>query len=261
MMAKTVTNQWAGYQRATIADFEKHRLLGLSDGEPGSRKTSFWLEGPSPVVVFSMDRGLEGVVDRILREQPNKEIYVKEYDWFPRVDVDLQQEAVDLVEQFTQDWERALSDARTVIMDKEDDFWAVVRYAEWGNGMGKGENQRDYDKVNAQMRKFINDAKASNANVGFIDGMKDKWGDVTKKNGSRGAAATGERERKGFKELEGQVHLVLHHTGLSPSDWQVTVGKVRGPGGRKVAGETIDACTFVEFALQIFPESEEDEWT
>ena len=131
-MTKKPTDQWSRYTRATVEQYTRHRLIGLSVGEVGSRKTSFWLEGPQPIVVFSIDQGLEGVVDRILREvAPDKEIHIKEYEWLP-TEATSQEEAVELRDQFTEDYEHALQHARTVILDKETDFWELFRYAEFG---------------------------------------------------------------------------------------------------------------------------------
>ena len=53
----------------------KPRIIGLSKGEVGTGKTSLWLQGPGPLVVFSLDEGLEYVVERY---QDEKEIYVAE---------------------------------------------------------------------------------------------------------------------------------------------------------------------------------------
>jgi len=251
-----VKHPLAQYQRATIADYEKHRLFGTSWGEPGSRKTSFWLEGPAPVGVLSFDKGLEGVADRILREQPDKEIYVKEYDWVPSEETGVE-DAQEVWSQYETDYKAFLQNCRTVLIDKENDLWQLCRYA---NGLTGGDEQRDFDKANLQYRRLINLAKATNVNVGFIRGCKDEWGSITKTNGQRGKGPTGNRVQAGFKELSGLVHLELHHFGLSPDSWRVEVGKVRGPGGFELAGQEFASLSFPEFAQLVFPDSDESEW-
>jgi hypothetical protein len=255
-MAK-IASPFSRYTRATVEDYTRHRLIGLSFGEPGSRKTSFWLEAPGPIVVMSFDKGLEGVVDRVLRENPSKEIYVKEYEWLPTLDTS-QEEAIALRDEFTADFEHAIQNARTVLWDKENDVWELFRYAEFG---APNDAPRNYPALNQRYRRLINMPKATDINFGLVEGMKDEWGSkVNKKTGAQGAAATGNRIRSGFGELDGLVHMVLQHHGVGPNDWAFTVGKVRGPGGVAVAGETFPNLSFPEFAQLVFPDSSPEDW-
>ncbi len=260
-MAKT-TDPLAGFHRATSAEYNKHRLIGISCGEPGSRKTSFWLEAPGPIVIFSLDQGLEGVINRVLDEQPHKDIRVCEYTWIPRKDDEdgaLQQRAIEIRDEFTEKYEIAIQNARTVILDKESDWWSLYQYAEWGAERGE---QRGYDGINSRMRGIINAAKATDINLGLIDSMKDQWGKVVnKRTGAVGSGPTGQRVRAGFKEAAGLVHLELTHSGVGPESWAMTVGKVRGPATGTIAGETYGPLSFGEFAQMVFPDSEESEWS
>lgn len=253
----------AAFKRAT--DEEKLRLFGCSTGEPGSRKTSFWLEGPGPIAVFSMDQGLEGVVGREIRNT-GKEIYVREYDWQPTKDgdyIELKTAAELVRDQYMADFEMALKVARTILVDKETDVWGLFRYAEFGPE--GNDAPRNYPALNQRYRRLVNMAKATDVNVGFIDGMKDEWGTKVKSNGAQGAASTGRRIRSGFGELEGLVHFDLHHTGLQPdidkdNAWNIHVGKARGPEGWRYAGTDIGSVTFQEFAMLIYPGSSPEDW-
>lgn len=253
-MAKT--DVWSNFVKADAPD--KHRIVGLSMGEPGSRKTSFWLEAPGPIVVFSFDQGLEGVVERY---QKDKDIYVAEYEWAPDPTKDesyLQDQAIDIRDKFSSDFKTALENARTVVLDKETDLWELFRYAEFGK---PNNSPRDYPALNQRYRKLINMAKSSDVNFGCIDGLKSEWVSKTNpKTGAQGAAASGQRIRAGFSELEGLVHVVLHHQGIGSEDWTITVGKSRGPGGHEIAGQTLSGLTFQDFATLVFPDSELEEW-
>src|SRR5712664_1628954 len=73
-MAKPM-NEFARYTKADAT--YKHRIIAASYGEVGTGKTSFWLGAPGPIVVQTLDQGLEGVVERFTA---NKEIYVANYD-------------------------------------------------------------------------------------------------------------------------------------------------------------------------------------
>ena len=253
------TDEFSRYDKATQP--VKQRIIALSAGEPGSRKTSFWLEAPGPIIVFSMDRGLDGVIQRY---QETKDIYVKEYPWFP-IGEDVVERASEVRAEFIEDYEHAMTIARTVVLDKGDDFWNLYRMAE---GLTGGDAQKDYAVVNAKMRHLLNLAKASDINLGVIAGLKDKWGPVVnRRTGQVGQGPTGERVPAGFKEMEGLVHMVLIHTGLSPATWQVQVGKVRGPGSMDLAEQTFpfdlgngETLTFAKFGMMVFPDSDESSW-
>lgn len=254
--------KWARYIRADAS--VKNRFIGLSCGEPGSRKTTFWLEAPGPTVIQSLDQGLEGVVAQVLDKDPSKEIYVSEYSWAPNPDDEigmLQDQAIEIRDKFTADFEYAIQNARTVVWDKEGDVWEMFRYAEFG---AANDAPRNYPMLNQRYRRLISMAKASNCNFGLIEGMKDEWVSKTNnKTGAQGAVASGNRIRAGFGELEGLVHMVLTHTGTCADDWALTVGKARGPGGHDVAGQTFayaDVPSFVELAQLVFPETSEDDW-
>lgn len=258
-MAKAASNPFAKYTRANTE--LKERLIGLSIGEPGSRKTSFWLEGPGPIFVQSLDHGMEGVVARVLEEDPTKEIYVQEYDWSPNPDDDLnsmQERAVELRDQLTADFENAVQHAKTVVWDKENDVWELFRYAEFGS---PNDSPRNYPALNQRYRRLINMAKASDINFGLVAGMKDEWvKQINKKTGAQGAVGSGNRIRAGFGELDGLVHMVLHHRGIGPDDWSIEVGKVRGPGAVEIAGQTLPNLSFPDFAQLVFPSSSPSDW-
>ena len=258
-MASTTKNaQFSRYTKA--AGNARQRLIWRGYGEPGSRKTSFGLEAPGPIVVFSFDKGLEGVVERY---QNDKDIYVKEYDWSPTEDLD-QAAAIDLRDEFIADFEHAIQHARTVLIDKETDLWELFRYADFG---APNDAPRNYPQLNQRYRKYINMPKATDINFGLIQGMKDEWKTIIKKDGSgEKGAPSGKRISQGFGELEGLVHLNLHHTGQSIRSWAIEVGKARGPGGQDVAerrfgpDEGFQGITFTEFAMMVFPGTTEEDW-
>lgn len=258
-MPSKVTSEFSRYTRANAP--AKQRIIAISAGEPGARKSSFWLEAPGPIIVHSMDRGLEGVVERY---QDEKEIYYFEYPWVPSGD-DAVERAKDVQAEFIENYEHSVQHARTVILDRETDIWALYRFAE---GLTGGDNQKDYAEANAKMRHLINLAKASDINLGVIEGMKDKWGAVVnKRTGQVSQGPTGERVPAGFKEMEGLVHMQLIHRGLSPATWSVTVGKVRGPGAMELAEQTFpyelgggEVLSFATFAQLVFPQSELEDW-
>lgn len=265
-MAKTPTDVLARFKKAQDERI-KQRIIGLSIGEPGSRKTTFWLEAPAPIVILSLDFGTEGVIQHVLEEHPEKDIRIREYDWSiaNRHDEgdELQEKAIELRDQLTDDYEYALDHARTIVFDKETDVWEMFRYAEFGK---PNENPRDYGPLNMRFRKIINLAKSSDINLGFIEGLKDEWGAKVKKGGGDTFGKLGNRKRSGFFEAEGLMNVVFLHTGLSPDDWAIQVGKARGPNAMAVANQTFTSATFdhapsfVDIATLLFPDTTEEDW-
>lgn len=260
MTLKTQTSIWSRYQKASTPP--RQRLIGLSVGEVGTGKTHFWLGAPGPIVVFSFDKGLEGVVEPY---QDVKDIYVSEYDWSPTDELN-QDEAIKLRDKFIEDYEHALQHARTILWDKETDVWSLFRYAEFG---GATDAPRNFDVLNQRYRKYVNMPKSLDLNFGCIEGMRDEWGTrINTKTGKEQGKPTGNRIRTGFNELDGLVHLTLFHTrerrtsengSVSPA-FCVEVGKARGPGGFDVQEQKFENLSFTEFAMLVFPGTDEDTW-
>lgn len=242
--------------RFVLADAPvKPRIIGASVGPPGTGKTSFWLSAPGPIVVFSFDKGLEGVVEKF---QDQKEIRVAEYDWSPTADLS-QDDAIELRDKVVEDFEYAVLNARTVIIDKETDMWELFRYAEFG---APNDQPRNYPQLNQRYRRLINIPKALDINFGVIQGMKAEWvASTNKKTGAKGATASGAFIRAGFGEIGGLVHVDLVHSYDKDSKtFIVEVGKARGPGGFDVQGESLPGLDFATFAQLVFPDSESSDW-
>lgn len=233
----------------------KNRIIAASFGENGTGKTSFWLGAPGPIVVFSIDQGLEGVIEKY---QNSKDIYVKQIEWAPTETLD-QSDAITLRDGFEEDFEYTLkeTDARTILIDKESDLWELYRYAEFG---APKDAPLNYPALNQRYRRMVNLPKAYGVNFGLIQGMKDAWvPKVNPKTGAQGAASSGDRKRWGFKELQDLVHINIEHTRVD-GEFGIAVGKSRGPGSASVQDKTFLDCAFIDFAQMVFPDSEESDW-
>ncbi len=245
------------FARFTHADQGyRQRLIGASFGEVGTGKTSFWLGAPGPIVVFSLDKGLEGVVEKYQQE---KQVYFKEYAWSPGQfdnDDDAKAAAMSLRDEIIADYEHALTVARTVILDKETNIWEVFRYAEFG---GPNDAPRNYPKLNQAYRHFVNLGKDTDLNIGFIQSVKDEWSTVKKADGSTKGAFTGKRVRTGFSELDELVHIDLRHR-REDGKFLIDVGKSRGPGSGDIQDQTFENLSFSDFAMMVFPESQPEDW-
>ncbi len=260
--------RFSRFTRAT--DDTRFRIIANSAGEVGAGKTEWWLGAPAPIVILTMDQGLEGVIEPFARE---KEIYVASYDLGlkPKEEGDDeptvfdQDRAIEVRNKYVLDFEDAIRQgARTVLQDRETDFWYTCSYAEFGDP--KTGNPKDWDALKNVQRRLIAMAKASDVNLGVIQGMKNEWvSQVNKKTGTKGITQSGVRVPAGHDDVEALMHINLLHTrrdvpGEGPT-FGLTIGKARGPGAGSVQGQTIEpSITFVEFAQLVFPDSTEADW-
>ena len=272
-MAKIVTP--APFSRFTRAvDELKFRVIANSVGEAGSGKSTFWLGAPSPAVWLTFDGGLEGIVESYLREHPEKEIYVATYDLGlvpseaseddepPQYTQEMAQE---LREKVIKDFNAAIRDgARSVILDKESDFWRECSYAEFGDP--KTGNPKDWGALKDVERRMVATARANSINLGFIQGMKNEWvTQVNKKTGTKGITQSGRRVADGHDEIDFLMFHNLYHSRGARKDAQgntevfytIRVGKSHE---RSIQEQEYENLTFSEMAQLMFPTSTEEDW-
>ncbi len=265
-MAKLPVSQSWGtrYQKANGDVIQ--RIIGASFGEPGSGKTSFWLSAPGPIVIMSLDKGLEGVVEPFTK---HKEIYVDEYSFSPATTgAVLDQEAVqEMRDRFEENFYHACAHARTVVWDKETDIYAMFQFAEFGPP--REGYPKDWDSLKARLRTMINHPKKLTINFGLIQGMRNEWASkVNPKTGKKGIEQTGERIRSGMEDVEGLVHVNIEHVrekvqledGKFQSRFRMNVEKSRGPGSPLVQDQSFYNLDFPTFAQMVFPDSDEGDW-
>lgn len=259
-MAKTAINTWQDYNKAT-ADASL-RTIWMASGEVGSGKTRFGLTGPSPILVQSLDMGTEGVVEQVLKEFPDKQIYIKEYDWDPSTDFS-QQKAVEIRDAIVADFMFGLKNARTILWDKETDIREVFQYAEFG-GPTDG-NIKDYAKLNARYFHLINTAKKTpGVNFGLFQAMKDEWmiGDSGKVNPTTGEKKksfnkTGKRIRAGFERLDELVMTEMHFV-RHGGEFSIEIGKCRQ--NTALQDKEFGGMTFSDFGQLLIDGTEAGDW-
>lgn len=262
-MAKTTVSKlsgvWDGFDRAGAQ--RQHRMIWMGSGEVGSGKTRFGLTAPGPILIQSLDKGLEGVVEPILEEFPDKEIYFKEYEWNPTDDFD-QDKAVEIREEIKKDFLHGLKYAKTLIWDKETDVRQVFQYAEFGSPTDG--NPKDYDKLNMQYFHLINKAKTTpGVNVGFIQSMRNEW--VMKDAGVNLATGkkktsmnqTGRRIKAGYDRLDELVFAELHFE-RREGEFFIQVGKCRQQP--TMQDQEFAGMPFSDFGQLLMPGTSEEDW-
>lgn len=262
-MAKSGPNGWSQFKRATSD--RRLRTIALVSGEVDTGKTRLGLTGPGPILVQSLDKGMEGVVERILGDpsdpaySPDKEIYIREYDWNPAKDDFSQDYAIDLREQIKSDFAYGLKNACTILWDKETDIWQVFRYAEFG---APNDAPKNYPRLNQEYFRLINSAKESDVNFFMIQSMKDEW--VSEKTVDRNTGqsktkgvSSGRRVRSGFDRLDELVLMEIHCTYEAGKFW-FEIGKSKQ--NKNLTGETMEAVTLPELGTLIFPDTTVEQW-
>jgi hypothetical protein len=239
----------------------KHRIVAQSVGEVATGKTTFWLGAPGPMVIQTLDQGLEGVVEPFAVK---KAIYLASYDLVGKMGSNgfTHALAVEARDKFITDFEHAIGVARTIIWDRGSDVFDLFYFAEFGTDDAfAAAPPKDWDRLKGKIRRLIAMAKASEINFGIIEGMKNEWlSKVNPKTGSKAAVQSGNRIPAGMEGIDGLVHIVLNHTREGKA-FNLTVEKSRGPGGGDIQDQTFENLTFVDMAQLVFPGSSESEWT
>lgn len=256
-MAKVTTDVFSRYTKATTD--VKARIIANSVGEVGTGKTSFWLGAPGPIVIQTLDLGLEGVVES---HADTKDIYVATYDIGQTIGESFTHaKAEEAAAKFIEDFEHAIGHARTIVWDRETDVWSLFQYATFGTDDAYGAAPpKDWDKLKGKLRRMVAMAKASDINFGLIQGMKNEWVPVVnKKTGAKAAGQSGKRIASGMDDIDALVHTNLFHE-REGTDFHITVGKSRGPGGFACQDQTFDNLSFADLAMLIYPDTTEENW-
>lgn len=251
------------------------RTIARIVGEHGTGKTRLGLTGPGPVMIFSFDRGTEGVVEEF--RASGKAIYDQEYDWDPGKILDgsgqvdaaaAQKQAQDLRDRLEADLAFALDNGvRTLIFDKETDIWQLYRYAEFG---GPSEKPKDYQALNLRYLAMLNMVKSYPVNAFYIQAMKDEWGTkkVQQRDGSmkETPGQTGQRIPWGFDRLSEMVmvEIACRRVGSEfffdfRAPWDPAFGKCRQ--NASLCGQSFPAMTLPELGTLLIEGSSEEDWS
>lgn len=242
---------------------DKHyRTIAAVSGEVGVGKTHLALTAPGPIVVFNIDRGLEGVVEQ--DEFADKDIYQHLINWSPGEtddDNELQSSAIQLKNLFKEKLKAAIrAGARTIVVDTGSRLWEIYRYAQFGAPNGQ---TRDYAKVNQEFEAFINIVKDSTANLFILQSMKNHWnmkGDNWHVDG---------REIWGYEHLPSavMVELFIHLDKKVPVDptnedpnyrYVMEVGKCRQ--NLRLQDTTIPRMEFAQLGRMLVPGTKSKDW-
>jgi hypothetical protein len=233
-----------GFTRANSA--VKRRLILSIEALEGSGKTRFALTAPGPIAFINFDYGLEGVVEAF---QVKKPIYVANVKLnFDGSKDQIVKAAEQELTTFEKNYQTALKQAKTIVVDTGTELWELMRLAAFGKLAQVMPHH--YAPVNQEMTRLIKLAYDSDANLIVTHKLKEQW--VNDKR-------TGQYEFAGMKDIP---FLVQAHARLWSAEdgYHLRVGKCRQ--NAQVTGLELmnDMITFPTLAQFVFPDSEQSDW-
>lgn len=253
-------SDWGTAERA-----EKHipRLIYRSFGEDKVGKDHFGLTMPGPYVKHQFDpQGIEGVVDKFVDE---KDCFIFNYKKLQKrrfrdkaQGTKAQDEAKAQRDAFLDNIELTLANGARSISVDETELWALFRFAEFGAASNAPKN---YEILNDDYYAWFQAVVDSGVNLQCVQKMKDAWGtydDVVDGVKKKKPYATGERETTGFKELKYIVQANIAHHWTQERGFWITLVNCRQ--NMAIGGKEFDAYTFPDLAIEVFPDTQMEEW-
>lgn len=239
-------------------------ITWASAGSDGSGKSYFGCTAPSPIFVCGFDPHGMSRVDPDVRA--GKDIRIGRYGFAHlKIEDDRQKvkaAARQIWDRFVEDYQIALKHVRTVLWDREDLAWALLRFASFGGdkNVGSKTGQLDYGDLNAEYVGLIQLAKDHGVNLGLLRGMGEEW--VSKFNPQKAMMErhnTGKLIPEGFKTVPDHVDVTLTHRWDSEQrDYVTRIGKF---SNKDVKDQECPNLTFPMMASLAFPSTTEDDWS
>lgn len=234
----------------------KRRLIMSCNGPQKSGKTNLGLWMPGPLAVQSFDTGLEGVIEK----HPNRPavVGVKDYnfDQESMSEGELLKAAEPVWNAWVKDFNELIeSGVRSILWDRADEVWEVVRLKEWGKLTAK---PQFYSVVNAQYRQLVRKAFNADINLFMINAVKDEWETIIVE-GKEKPRPSGQVVVAGYKDKGylTQAEIWMSREGKPPV-FTATINDSRHNAGI-IGMEYKDAdITFARIASDIFGNDEED---
>ena len=239
-------------------------VVATSQGAPGGGKSHFWMTAPGPIAWFLFDPGgLKG-----LRNNPlfaKKEIHVSDYCGdlnIGKLDKDERMvRSIAAMERFQSDWDIAVRNARTLVVDKESMLWEMVRYA---HDEVASPQPKNFHELNLLYRGWIQDAEVNGRNLGLIRDVHDTWGKigVSSTTGKPQMGFTGDMKPDGQKYATSLVQVNLSHRWNADEETFETeiLEKCRLGSAKKLIGKVVADLDFPTLGMMLFPNSDVSDW-
>ena len=245
-MTKAKSAEWGNFK--PVSDDTANCLIYRSWGWDKVGKNHFGFTMPDPILGMYLDpAGTKGVVQKFLKGQvqdiPKKDIREIQYRFNKKFDD--QDKAIEVRDQWVEDYQHALTVARSIQWD-ETETWELFRFAEFGR---ESDLQREYGPLNGMYRGLIQDAYDAEVNLQLIQKVRTKW--------VKGQS-TDEMEPQGFKQAGNIVQVSLEHAWNLEDGFTTTIVNCRQ--NTAVWGLTIPNLTFPQLGSLVYPDTNEDNW-
>lgn len=232
-------------------------IAWASNGSEGSGKSYFALTAPAPIFVCAFD---PYGMDRVSKEvKDGKDIRISRYPFTARKGLTKNQlgdAAAEVWNQFTDEFRIALTHARTIIWDREDLAWELLRYSAFG---AQNAAPKEYGELNAEYIGLIQEAAAAHVNLGLLRGLREKWiSRLNQETGKMQAHNTGDLMVDGMKKIPDHVDITLDHRWEQTSKSFITV--VRKFPNVEYRDMDVTDLTFSMMAMAAYPDSETENW-
>lgn len=251
----------------TVEDTNTLSITGSSEGEGGSGKSYFWLTAPGPIAYALFDpNGLKGFAQNpTFKERfESGEIrvihYWKELNFGKIPRGDRIERALATMEKFGEDWDSAMGWARTVVWDKEDMVWEMLRYA---HNEVDSPTPKNFHELNAMYAGWFSDAERHGVNFGLIRGLSEVWGKTgVNKQGKATYGFTGEVKPRGQKQVRELAQINLSHRWDDDErTFKVKIlEKCRIGDAVELLGKEFSNLDFLSLALQLYPDTDPGDW-
>lgn len=205
---------WADQE--ILADNDPTSLVWQSRGGDGSGKSYFGVTAPGSIFVCGFDPNGMDRVDKNIRRQ--REIRIGRYGFNVGVFDGDRKKIMGAAEKvwvkYRTEYRAALKHCRTVLWDREDLAWELLRFVNFGGDKNEGSKTGalDYGDLNTEYVGLIQEARDAKVNLGLLTGVREKW--VAKFDPNSGKMRnynTGELIPDGFKKAPDHVDITLDH--------------------------------------------------
>lgn len=246
-----------------LGDAAPSSLSWSSVGGDGSGKSDFSLSAPGPIYVAAFDVNGLGRVRK--ERKQGKEIRIGRYPMPPIIKGATKNQigdaAMKVWDRFVNDYRMALRNARTILWDREDLAWELLRYAHFGGQKNEGSKTGalDYGDLNAEYVSLIQEAAVAGVNLGLLQGVRTKW--VAKMDPAKGKMVnydTGEPMADGFKKVADHVDITLmHRWDPVAKEYKTKLGKFPNKDEKD---KEIGDLDWPLMAMLAYPDSMPDDW-
>ncbi len=253
-------SNWDGYTKMSLD--APGSIVWASTGAEGSGKSAFALGAPEPIWIAAFDTHGMNRVGRQFKVREDgelKDIRVKRYGFDPRphkTPKALSEHATIVWEEFIADYTIATRNARTIIIDREDLSYEVIRYKVLGALQAAA---KEYGPINIEMTSLLQEAYTAGVNLGILRGVKDEWeSQFDPAKGKKVPISTGRKVAAGWKEAKDIADITLwHFWDDKEKTFQTRIDKFTE---KDVRGQEIPDLTWIQMAMAAFPETDESSW-